>query len=203
MTAKNRRHFSTAPLIIKILSLFTAAGTLFFVFHTIIQFIFEKEIESGTYYIATWTQELYLNLWMALPLFLALIGTTIHDRRVNKWLIAFVIVFGICHLLNIGNTQDWVDIPHLQFPQSIALIGINIVWIIHITKKKKSALDILKFIWLFGLTYSFVVPRFIPGSTMHQAGNFFLASMFVFPLMMILGLVLFIKKPKQAYEQTS
>lgn len=201
MTANSWRHFSTAPLIIKFLSFITAVGTLFFIFHTAVQFIYEKEIDSGTYYIATWTQELYLNLWMALPLFLAIIGTTIHDKRVNKWLIVFVCIFGIGHLLNIGNAQEWVDIPHLQYPQSIALIGILTVWIIHITKKKKSIPDILKFIWLFGLTYSFVIPRFVPSG--HEAGNFFLASMFVFPIMMIYGLVLFFKKPKHSYEQTS
>lgn len=201
MTAKSWDKFHTAPILIKILSVLSAIGTLFFLFHTIAQFIYEKEINAGTFYIAPWTQELYLNLWVALPLFFVITGTAVRNNRIKKPLIAFVILFGVCYLLNFGNTYDWVDIPHLQYPQSVALIGINVTWIMHIAKKKKSVLDILKFIWLFGLTYAFVIPRFIRSG--HESGNFFLVSMFVFPAMMILGLFYFFKKQKQPYEQTS
>src|SRR3989338_6176201 len=169
MNTKPWGHFHTAPLAIKALSVLCVFGTLFFIFHTIAQFIYEKEIAAGTFYIAPWTQELYLNLWVALPVFLVLTGTAIRNPRVKKPIVVFVLLFGVCYVLNIGNVYEWVDIPHLQYPQSVALIGMLVCWIINITKKKKSALDILKFICLFGLSYAFIVPRFVRSG--HELGN--------------------------------
>ena len=74
------------------------------------------------------------------------------------------------------------------------LLGILITWIVIVVARKKAIPDGLKFLWLLGFIYAYVVPRFVPGG--HEAGNFLLGSMFVFPFMMALGLVQFYQQPK-------
>lgn len=163
-------------------------------------FAYDEEINNGKFSVATWTQELYFNIWVALPLFLFICGKSLQDNKLNKLLLVFTGLFGVCYLLNIGNAYEWVDIPHLQFPMSIALLGILTTWLLAVRKRKKSVLDLLKLLWLFGLIYSFVVPRFVPSG--HEAGNFLLGSMFVFPFMMTLGFVQFFYSPKASQHGT-
>lgn len=157
-------------------------------------FIYSKQIDAGTFYVAPWTQELYFNVWVAAPLFLALTGKSFAAGRTGKTVLAFTVLFGILYIVNIGNTYEWLDIAHLQYPMSILLLGILITWSLIVARRKNTILDALKFLWLFGFIYAYVVPRFVPGG--HEAGNFLLGSMFVFPFMMTLGLVLFYRKPK-------
>lgn len=157
-------------------------------------FAYDSEINNETFTVATWVQELYFNIWVVLPICLLVTGKSLQNNKLNKLLLAFSALFAICYLLNIGNTYEWVDIPHLQFPTSVALLGILVTWIIIVSQRKKSILDALKFLWLFGMIYSFIVPRFVPGG--HEAGNFLLGSMLVFPFMMILGFIQFFQKPK-------
>jgi hypothetical protein len=189
-TANWQKNF-TAPIGIKILAVIAALATAFFVFHTAMMFAYDEEITRGTFYIAAWTQEIYFNIWVAAPVVLFLIGKSMQSKQ-SKLLIVFTALFAVCYLLNIGNTYEWIDIPHLQFPMSAALLGILITWIITVIKRKKTVLDALKFLWLFGFVYSFIVPRFVPGG--HEAGNFLLGSMFVFPFMMTLGLLQFYRR---------
>lgn len=196
----NWQHHSTAPIFIRLLSYVSVIALGFFLFHTTIMFVYDAEINSGKFEVATWTQELYFNIWVALPLFLLVCGQSLQNKKLNKLLLVFTGLFAVCYLLNIGNAYEWVDIAHLQFPMSIALLGIFTIWIIAVLKRKKTILDILKLLWLFGLIYSFVVPRFVPSG--HEAGNFLLGSMLVFPFMMTIGFIHFFRKPKTADHAT-
>jgi len=196
MNTANWQHNSTAPLWMKILSVIIALAVLFFVVHTAILFSWG---DDQSFYIAPWTQEIYFNIWVAAPLFFFLTGHSIRSK-LSKLLIVFLTLFGVCYLLNIGNNYEWVDIPHLQFPMSAALLGILITWTITVFRRKKTVFDVLKFLWLFGFVYSFIVPKFVPGG--HEAGNFLLASMFIFPFMMTVGLVQFYRKPKPTINAT-
>lgn len=200
MNSERWKHNSTAPVWIKSLVWFSMLATLFFIVHTSVLFIFSEEIGKGTFYIAAWTQEIYFNIWVAVPLMLFLVGKSLNGTTASKVLVWFTGLFGACYLLNIGNTYEWVDIPHLQFPMSAFLLGILITWITIVIKRKKTVLDGLKFIWLLGFAYSFIVPRFVSGG--HEAGNFLLASMFVFPFMMLVGSVQFFRKPKTITHAT-
>lgn len=188
------QHHSTAPIWLRVLSYLTAAAVLFFLFHTLMLFVYSTEIDNGDFYIAAWTQEIYFNVWVAAPLFLALCGRSFGTERIGKMLLIFTVLFGIFYLVNIGNTYEWLDIAHLQYPMSALLLCILITWSIIAARRKKTVLDGLKFVWLFGFIYAFIVPRFVPSG--HQAGNFLLASMFIFPFMMTLGFVQFFRKPK-------
>jgi hypothetical protein len=187
------QHHSSAPLAVKLLVYISFTALLFFLFHAAMMFTHDEEINNGTYSVATWVQELYFNIWVTLPAVLLVTGKSLQDKKRSKLLLAFCALFAVCHLLNIGNTYEWVDIRHLQYPSSIALLGILITWIIIVSKRRKTILDALKLLWLFGMIYSFIVPRFVPGG--HEAGNFLVGSMLVFPFMMAVGFVNFFRKP--------
>jgi hypothetical protein len=193
MNSGNWQHSSTAPFFVKLLAYVSLIALGFFLVHTLVMF-------NGSFNAAVWTQELYFNIWVALPLFLFITGKSVLQKPQGKILIVLALLFGICYLLNVGNTYEWVDIRHLQYPMSILLLGILITWITAVLKRKKTMLDGLKFLWLFGFIYSYIVPRFVPSG--HEAGNFLLGSMFVFPFMMALGFVQFFRKPKPAEYAT-
>jgi hypothetical protein len=186
-------NYRTAPLLIKLFGWLCIPATLFFVVHTIIQFIY-----SDTIIYAVWIDELYHVLWNALPVFLYLSGSMIADKKLRITTNVFIVLYGSFSLLNFGNAYEWVDIPHLQYPQTIALIGLLTTWLIHLFRRKKHILDLFKFIWLFGLTYVFAVPRFVQSG--HEAGNFYFASLFAFPVMMGIGLYLFFFNKNHAHE---
>lgn len=197
MNLNSWRNYRTAPLSIKLLAWLCIPATLFFIFHTFVQFAYETEINEGRLAIDTWVYELYHFIWWALPFFLFITGTMIAHKKLRILAAISGILFASCYFMNLGNAYEYVDIPHLQYPQSIALLGLFTTWMIHLLRRKKHFSDIFKFIWLFGLCYSFIVPRFVRSG--HESGNFYLASLFVFPVMMTIGLIYFSNK-NQTHE---
>lgn len=200
MNSGNWQHHSSAPLWVKLFSYISVAALLFFVLHTAILFIYAGEIDGGKFNVETWTQELYLNIWAVLPVFLFVTGKSLQQKPEGRTLLICAALFAALYLLNFGNTYEWLDIPHLQYPMTLLLLIILGVWIAAVAKRKKTISDALKFIWLFGFVYSFAVPRFVPSG--HEAGNFMLASMFIFPFMMAVGFVHFFRKPKTIAHAT-
>ena len=228
---------------------------LFFIGQTLVQLAFSDDIAFEA-----WIGETYFIVWQSAPLFLYLTGTMISDKKLRITANIFLVLYGVYYILNLGNTYEYVDIPHLQYPASIALTGLTVTWLIHLrrngsfkfggatsklfntvlglyilsvlilfamgyklfnipnmhwlmyatligwliiwavhlVKTKKGVLDVLKFIWLFGLAYSFIIPRFVPQK--HESGNYYLASLFVFPVMMTIGLYKFFANKNQTHE---
>lgn len=194
MTHNPWGNYKHSPTSIKILGWLCIPAVLFFIAHTIIQFVYADDI-----IFSPWIGELYTMIWLATPLFLYLTGSMIGNKKMRITTNVFLVLYGSCFLLNLGNAYEWVDIPHLQYPMSIALLGILTLWIIHVIRREKNILDLFKFIWLFGLTYSFIVPKFVPHK--HEAGNFYFASIFIFPVMMIIGLYYFFANKNHSHEQ--
>lgn len=246
-----------APLAVKILAWLCIPITLFFLAHTIIRFAFSSSLNYEI-----WIDEIYLGLWVVAPIFLYLTGSLISEKRLRIITNCALLLFGSCYLLNLANLYEWVDIPHLQYPMSVALItilvvwfkhlyrtgalkftgtlkklavtfavmyGISfvlmvligygliripyftyvvftplialiIVWTIHLMRSRHDINAIFKFIWFYGLCYSFIIHKFVPHN--HEAGNFHIASLFAFPVMMGIGLYLFFANKNRSYEQT-
>jgi hypothetical protein len=182
-------NYRTAPLALKIFAWAAVAGTLFFVSHSIILIVFSKTIEPEP-----WLQEIYFNTFCALPIFFLFTGTLITEKksRIPLWL--FLGIFVVGHIINIFNTYELLDIGGLQYPMSVALLGLFITYFIHFVKKKKDILDFLKVTWFACLMWVYIAPRFIQSG--HRAGWFLIAAQVVFPVMMIIGLYSFFRKPK-------
>ena len=70
MTHNPWGNYKTAPVPVKIAGWITIPFVLFFIMHTVIQFIYEDEMAKGTFVVATWIYELYHFIWCGLPLFL-------------------------------------------------------------------------------------------------------------------------------------
>ncbi len=186
---ENLQHFSTSPLWMKAFSFLTAIATLFYAFHLVMDFALADKFEA-----ARWVKEVHFYIAIYFPGFLLLTSTFNTRKSLHRaaWIAA--IVFGVCIGLNIPNSYEIVDIYHLQYPTSLALLALLTVAIIHFVKKQKNSTDVIKLLWLFCLVYSYVVPNFV--TKYHQAGWFILAMQFVFPVMMTIGLVQFFRKPK-------
>lgn len=186
----NNKH---APVAIKALAWFSVLATIFVVAHSIIQFVFADDVAFEP-----WIGELYFALWQATPVFLYLTGSMIAEKKLRITANIFMVFYATYYLVNIGNAYEWVDIPHLQYPASAALIGLLVTWFIHFFRRKKEINDFFKFVWLFGLVYFFAVPRFVQSD--HEGGNFYLASLAAFPIMMSIGLYKFFANKNHSHE---
>lgn len=189
MNSATWQHNSTAPLWIKILSWLTIATTAFFTFHLVILFGFGDQLSP-----ATWITEIYFYVACFFPGFLVLTGSLNRKKKLARVLWIAIALYGICIALNIPNSHEIIEIYHLQFPTSIALLTMLIIYAIHFFQKEKNALDYVKFLWLFCFVYMYVVPKFVPGG--HQAGWFLVGMQFIYPVMMTAGLIQFYRKPK-------
>lgn len=184
MSDNNWSHYKTAPLLLRIFSWITIAGTLFFMFHSVILIVYSDTLEPQA-----WVQEIYFNLFTALPIFLLFTGTLITEKKYRWPLWVFLGVFIIGHIINIFNTYELADIGGLQYPMSVALLGLFVTYVIHFIRKRKSVLDFLKISWFASLMWVYVAPRFIQSG--HRAGWFLIAAECIFPVMMIVGLIQF------------
>ncbi|HTF04035.1 MAG TPA: hypothetical protein VK826_08415 [Bacteroidia bacterium] len=189
MQTNTWNNYRTAPLLLKFFAWITILGTLFFVFHSIILIIFSKTLEP-----AAWIQEIYFNSFCVLPIFLLFTGTFITEKkyRIPLWL--FLGIFAVGHAINMLNTYEIVDIGRLQYPMSVALLGLFITYLIHFIKKQKNVLDFLKIAWFAFVMWVYIAPRFIQSG--HKAGWFLIAAQLIFPVMMAIGMYHFFRKPK-------
>jgi|GEM_PF-1432209 hypothetical protein len=186
---ENLQHYSTSPVWMKILAFLTAITTAFYAFHLIMDLFFSDQFEA-----ARWVKEIYFYIGIFFPGFLILTGT-FHENKVrNRIVWCAALVFGGCILLNIPNSLEIIDIYHLQYPTGLALLTLLVVAIIHFVKKQKNAVDVLKLLWLFSLTYTYIVPNVVV--KYHQAGWFLLAMQVLYPIMMTTALIQFFNKPK-------
>ncbi len=182
--------YNKAPLFIKFFSWIAIAGTLFFLFHSVILIAYSATIDPQA-----WVQEIYFNLFTGLPIFLLFTGKMIGEKkfRIPLWL--FLAVFLIGHLINMFNTYEILDVGGLQYPMSVALLGLFITYAIHFVSKSKSILDFLKIAWFACLMWVYIAPRFIQSG--HKAGWLLIVAECIFPLLMIIGLIQFYNTKKQ------
>jgi hypothetical protein len=185
------RHYSTSPVWMKILSFLTAATTLFYAFHLFMDFVLKDQFEA-----AMWVREVHFYIACFFPGFLLLTSTIGENKVRARVMWAAAGLYAVCIALNIPNSHEVIEIYHLQYPTSIALLIMLTVAIIHFVKKKKNMTDVIKLAWLFSFTYMYVVPRFVP--TKHQAGWFVIAMQVIYPIMMTIGLIQYYRKPKNS-----
>ncbi len=185
----NLRHYSSAPLWMKLLSFVVTIATLFFTFHLVMDLAFSDKFEA-----AMWVKEVHFYIACFVPGFLLLTSTFNDRKNLNRVVWSASILYAICIALNIPNSHEVIEIYHLQFPTSIALLVMLTAAIIHFVKKQKNVFDVIKLLWLFSFTYMYVVPKFV--SKYHQAGWFLIAMQFLFPVVMAIGLIQFYRKPK-------
>jgi hypothetical protein len=185
----NLRSYATAPLWLKLFSFLTAATTLFYAFHLVMQFLFDDHVQRSI-----WLDEIHFYIPCFFPVFLLITSTFNERRNLNRVVWIASIVYALCLLINIPNAYDIISVYHLQYPTSVALLVMLTAAIIHFVKKRKNAVDVLKLVWLFCLVYGYAVPNFI--TKYHQAGWFLIGMQFLFPVMMTIALVQFFQKPK-------
>lgn len=187
----NLQHFSTAPMWMKILSIITSIATLFYAFHLVIKMGFDDQVVRSV-----WVDEVHFYIACFFPGFLLLSGTFPERKRLNRVAWMASLVYAVCLGLNIPNSHELIEIYHLQYPTSIALLTMLTVAVIHFVKKQRNVSDVLKLLWLFSFTYLYVVPKFVP--KYHQAGWFLVAMQCLFPVVMAIGLIQFYRNPKKA-----
>lgn len=186
---ENLRHYSTAPLWMKLFSYVTTLTTAFYAFHLFMDFALGDRFQASR-----WVKEVHFYIACFFPVFLLLTSTFNERKNLNRVAWIASCLFAVCIALNIPNSLELIEIYHLQYPTSIALITMVTVAIIHFVKKKKNVTDVIKLIWLFSLMYAYVVPNFV--TKYHQAGWFIIAMQFIYPVMMTIALVQFYRKPK-------
>jgi hypothetical protein len=190
------RHHATSPFWYRLLAYFAVAGTLFYIFHTIILFIFSATIEPEV-----WVQELYFNIFLGLPLFLFARGEMISRKSYRLPALIFMGISLLGYGANFLNAYEIIDVSGLQWPTSFALLGLFITYFIHFISKKKNIADYLKLVWFACIFWVFIAKRFVPHGG--YAGWFLIAAQFIFPVMMIAGLFQYFKSPNSKNHDTS
>lgn len=190
------RHHATAPLWYRLIAYIAVAGTLFYIFHTIILFIFSATVEP-----AVWVQELYFNIFVGMPLFLFAQGEMISRKSYKYPALIFMGIAILGYAANFLNAYEFIDVSGLQWPTSIALLGLLITYLIHFSTKKKTLNDVLKLAWFVCIFWVFIAKRFVPHGG--YAGWFLIAAQLIYPVMMITGLYKFFQSPKSQNHESS
>ncbi|MCK6640888.1 MAG: hypothetical protein L6Q81_12475 [Bacteroidia bacterium] len=190
------RHHATAPLWYRLIAYIAVAGTLFYIFHTVILFIFSATLEP-----AVWVQELYFNIFVGMPVFLFARGEMISRKSYKYPSLIFMGIAILGYGANFLNAYEVIDVSGLQWPTSFALLGLLITYLIHFITKKKSLTDYLKLAWFACIFWVFIAKRFVPHGG--YAGWFLIAAQVIYPFMMIAGLLHFFKSPKNENHESS
>ena len=180
------QRYSTAPLLLKLLTwcVFVVIG--FLLFHTYI-------LQFTEFSPKPWIQELYFNLLCGLPLFLLLTGASLHDRLFRWPVLLLVGIFFVSYVLNFLNFHEVTDIYGLSFVMSSTLVLLMLVYLAKFFLREKSLSGLLKLLWLISMSYSFIAKRLIPNGGKQALYTLYLA-VGILPLMMIWGMVVFFRK---------